>query len=298
MTIVEVWFRQISQGRWEARKWREVALRVIAHLLLIAGGFVMMLPFLWMISTSLKTPAQAYIFPPKWIPNPIDWSTYPRALTRLPFHRYFINTMIITIAAMSGTLITATLAGYAFARLRFPGRETLFLVCLSTMMLPHIVTMIPTFIIFKYLGWINTFLPLTVPAWFGGGAFNIFLARQFFRTLPMELDEAARIDGASSWRIWTTIILPLSQPLLATIGVFSFVFHWNDFLGPLIYLNDESLFTISLGLTRFQQLMHIELVWNDAMAASVATTLPIIILFFFAQRYFMQGIVMSGMAGR
>jgi multiple sugar transport system permease protein len=278
--------------------WRELVKRVVSHAVLIVGGFVMLLPFLWMVSTSLKTPAQAYVFPPRWIPNPIDWSTYPRALGRLPFHMYFRNTAIITAVNIGGVLVTSTLTGYAFARLRFPARERLFGLCLATMMLPGVVTLIPRFILFRNLGWINTFAPLTVPAWFGGGAFNIFLARQFFRTIPLELDEAARIDGAGSWRIWLTIILPLSQPLLATLGVFSFVFHWNDFLGPLIYLYDQELFTISLGLKMYQELMHIELVWSDAMAASVVTTLPVVVLFFFAQRYFMRGMVMSGLAGR
>lgn len=279
-------------------RWREASKHVVSYIVLTVGGFVLLMPFLWMVSTSLKTPAQAYVFPPKWIPNPIDWSTYPRALSRLPFHMYFKNTVIITALNIGGVLVTATLTGYAFARLRFPAREQLFGLCLATMMLPGVVTLIPRFILFRNLGWINTFAPLTVPAWFGGGAFNIFLARQFFRTIPIELDEAARIDGASSWRIWLTIILPLSQPLLATLGVFSFVFHWNDFLGPLIYLYDEELFTISLGLKMYQALMHIELVWSDAMAASVVTTLPVIALFFFAQRYFMRGMVMSGLAGR
>lgn len=279
-------------------KWGRALLRVLAYLALSAGGVVVLAPFLWMLSTSLKPIDQAYVFPPEWIPNPIQWSVYPRALTRLPFGLYLRNTMTIVVANMVGTFLSSTLAAYAFARLRFPWRDRIFLLCLATMMLPGVVTMIPTFILFNRLGWYNTFLPLTVPAWFGGGAFNIFLARQFFRNIPLELDEAARIDGASNWRIWATVILPLSQPVLATMGVFSFVSHWNDYIGPLIYLSEENLFTISLGLVHFKELMRNLNVWNEVLAASVATTLPVVVLFFFAQRYFMQGIAFTGMGGR
>jgi len=254
------------------------------------------LPLVWLISTSLKTGAQTFIMPPKWIPDPVVWQNYPHAFQAVPFHRYFWNTIQIVVFATLGTLITASMAAFAFARLRFRGRSFLFGLVLSTIMLPGIVTLIPTFIVFRYLKWINTFLPLIVPYWFGGGAFNIFLIRQFFMTLPYELDEAARIDGASNFRIYWNILLPLSKPVLATVAIFSFIHHWNDFFLPLVYLQDTSKWTMAIGLQGFKDLYSTS--WNLMMAASTAMILPLLVLFFLAQHYFVSGIHLTGIAGR
>jgi multiple sugar transport system permease protein len=254
------------------------------------------LPLVWLISTSLKTGSQTFLMPPKWIPDPFVWSNYAEAFRAVAFHEYFWNTIRIVFFATTGALLTASLAAYAFARLRFPLREPLFLLVLSTIMLPSIVTLIPTFIVFRTLGWIDTLLPLIVPLWFGGGAFNIFLFRQFFMTIPLELDEAARIDGASNFRIYCGVILPLSKPVLATIAVFAFIHNWNDFFEPLIYLQSPENWTMAIGLRGFRGLYSTE--WNLMMAASTAMILPLLILFFFAQRYFVSGIQMSGLAGK
>ncbi|RME55947.1 MAG: carbohydrate ABC transporter permease [Caldilineae bacterium] len=256
----------------------------------------MALPLVWLISTSLKTGAQTFLMPPKWIPDPIVWENYPKAFQAVPFHKYFWNTAQVVIFATAGTLLTASMAAFAFARLRFPYREPLFMLVLSTIMLPAIVTLIPTFIVFRYLKWINTLLPLIVPSWMGGGAFNVFLFRQFFMTIPYELDEAARIDGASNYRIYWNIVLPLSKPIIATIAVFSFIHHWNDFFQPLVYLQNPEKWTMAIGLLGFKDLYSTA--WNLMMAASTAMILPLLVLFFFAQRYFVSGIQMSGLAGR
>lgn len=256
----------------------------------------MLLPFIWAISTSLKPTGQEFTYPPQWIPKPIMWGNYKKALTILPFGAFLKNTIVITITCMCGNILTASLAGFAFARLRFPGRDPLFMLCLSTMMLPYAVTMIPQFILYRYLGWIDTLLPLTVPAWLGGNAFFIFLCRQFFMTIPYELDDAARIDGAGEWQIWYRIMLPLSQPVVATMAIFSLVTHWNDFMGPLIYLHSMEKRTVAIGLRTF--IDTDSSAWNYLMAAAVATTIPILILFFSAQKYFIEGVVMSGLAGR
>ena len=268
----------------------------IWYLILSFFAVTLALPLIWLLSTSLKTGGQTFVMPPVWIPNPFVWSNYAEAFRAVAFHEYFWNTARIVFFATTGALLTASLAAYAFARLRFPLREPLFLLVLSTIMLPSIVTLIPTFIVFRTLDWIDTFLPLIVPLWFGGGAFNIFLFRQFFMTIPLELDEAARIDGASNLRIYWGVILPLSKPVLATIAVFAFIHNWNDFFEPLIYLQSPENWTMAIGLRGFRGLYSTE--WNLMMAASTAMILPLLVLFFFAQRYFVSGIQMSGLAGR
>jgi multiple sugar transport system permease protein len=269
--------------------------RVVVWTLLLVGALVMLLPFLWLVSTSLKEQRQIFVYPPQWIPNPIRWQNYPEALTSLPFARYTVNTLLITSLTMIGVLLTSSLAAYGFARLRFPGRDLIFMVLLSTLMLPYAVIMIPQYIMFKYLGWIDTYLPLIVPFWFGGGIFNIFLLRQFFRTIPADLTEAARIDGASELRIYWQIILPLAGPALAVVAIFTFINTWNDFLGPLIYLSSQTKYTMALGLASFKGLYATQ--WHYLMAASTVMVVPIIVLFFLAQRYFVQGIVMTGTKG-
>ncbi len=275
---------------------KEVIFAGIWYIILSFFAVTLALPLVWLLSTSLKTGGQTFLMPPQWIPEPFVWSNYAEAFRAVAFHEYFWNTARIVIFATTGTLLTASLAAFAFARLRFPLREPLFLLVLSTIMLPSIVTLIPTFIVFRTLGWIDTFLPLIVPLWFGGGAFNIFLFRQFFMTIPLELDEAARIDGASNLRIYWGVILPLSKPVLATIAVFAFIHHWNDFFEPLVYLQSPENWTMAIGLRGFQGLYNTE--WNLMMAASTAMIAPLLVLFFFAQRYFVSGIQMSGLAGR
>jgi len=286
-------------ARRAATRGRLARLCQYAMLTVVAG--ILLLPALWLVLSSLKPPSEAMVFPPELLPRAISWSNYPDALTAQPFLVFVRNTLLVVLLNLVGVLLTASMAGYAFARLRFRGRTALFALCLSTMMLPYVVTLIPTFVMFRVLGWVNTFWPLTVPSFFGGGAFNIFLFRQFFLTLPYELDEAARMDGASSLQIWWRIVLPLSQPVLATVAVFNIVYHWNDFLYPLIFLDTRDHFTLALGLTAYQMLMgNVGLVqqWTYLMAASTTMIVPILILFFFAQRYFMRGIALTGFAGR
>lgn len=266
------------------------------HLLLSAIGLLLLVPLIWLVSTSLKEPSAIFILPPRWIPDPIRWQNYPEALTAQPFLRFFLNTVIITVLSTLGTVLTASMAAFAFARLRFPARGFLFGLVISTLMLPSVVTLIPTFILFRYLHWIDTFLPLIVPYWFGGGAFNIFLLRQFFLTIPLELDEAARIDGANNYRIYAQIAVPLAKPALATVVIFSIIAHWNEFVLPLIYLHSTEKWTMAIGLQGFSDLYSTQ--WHWLMAASTVMVLPLIILFFSAQRYYLEGIQMSGIAGR
>lgn len=268
------------------------------QLVLIALSAVMVIPFFWMVSTSLKIRGTEFVFPPVWIPRPALWSNYYTAIfdSGLPFPGFLWNTVIITAANMVGVLLSASLAGFGFARMRFPGREKFFLLVLSTLMLPEIVTQIPSYLLFRSLHWIDTFLPLIVPTYLGGGAFNIFLFRQFFMSIPFELDEAARIDGASTWQIYARVILPLSKPVLATVAIFTFLANWNAFMGPLIYLNSIEKMTLAVGLLAFQGLRGTE--WNLMMAAAAVMIVPVLLIFFAAQRYFIEGIVTSGFGGR
>ena len=285
------------QARYAAGQHRRVVRleRALIWIVLIVGALVMIAPFLWLVSTSLKEQRQIFLYPPQWIPDPVRWQNYPEALTALPFGRYTLNTLLITALTMVGVLLTSSLAAYGVARLRFPGRDLIFMVLLSALMLPYAVIMIPQYIMFKYLGWIDTYLPLVVPPWFGGGIFNIFLLRQFFRTIPAELSDAARIDGAGELRIYAQIMLPLAGPALAVVAIFTFINSWNDFLGPLIYLSSQDKYTIALGLATFKGMYATQ--WHYLMAASTVMVMPIIILFFLAQRYFVQGIVMTGTKG-
>jgi multiple sugar transport system permease protein len=278
------------------RRIRETIIEVLWHIVIASFGVLMITPLVWLISTSFKPPGQIFLFPPKWIPNPIRWQNYVEAFTLVPFGRYLFNTLWIILWALSGTVLTSSMAAFGFARLRFPGRGFLFTLVLSTLMLPGTVTLIPTFILFTKLGWINTFLPLTVPYWFGGGAFYIFLLRQFFMGIPLDLDEAARIDGAGNWLIYWRILLPLSKPAVATVTVFTFISLWNDFFRPLVYLQDSDKWTMAIGLQIFQGLYATS--WHLMMAASTVMIVPIIVIFFMAQQYFVSGIQMTGLAGR
>jgi len=249
-----------------------------------------------MISTSLKTNAEAFIFPPRWIPRHPLWSNYPLALTTIDYFLYLRNTVFITFGALLGQVLSASLVAFAFARLRSRFRDAMFIVLLATMMLPGQVTLVPVYLMFRAFGWLNTFLPLIVPAYFGGGAFSIFLLRQFFSTLPVELDDAAKIDGCGSFTIYSRIILPLAKPALATVAIFGFFGYWNDFMGPLIYLSKNSLYTLSLGL-QFYVSSEGQVQWNLMMAATCVSILPLLVVFFSAQRTFVQGVALTGLKG-
>ena len=256
---------------------------------------VMSMPFLWMLSTSLKAEYQVLLYPPRWIPSPIQWQNYGDVFVKAPFVVWFGNTLLITGVSLVGTLFTASLVAYGFSRIQFWGRNFLFIL-LSTMMLPDVVTLIPTFILFSRLGWVDTFLPLIVPFFFGGTPFYIFLIRQYLTTIPFDLEEAAFIDGASTFTVFWRIILPLAKPVLGTVGLFSFLSNWNDFMRPMIYLNSPEKKTLAVGLRYFQSQWGTE--WALMMAAATIMIVPVLIVFFFTQRYFVKGIALSGLGGR
>lgn len=289
---------RVAQDRSSRIQDRERLWRFFIWALLILGACVMILPFLWLVTSSLKTELGVFRYPPQWIPNPPQFQNYINAWTQRPFGLYLWNTIVILLLNEIAILISASFCAYGFARIDFPGRDFWFTVLLATVMLPGIVTMIPQFVIFSRIGWVNTILPLTVPFFFGGGAFNIFLLRQFFRTLPSELADAARIDGASEVGIYWRIMLPLAKPALATIAIFTFINTWNDFMGPLLYLSkDPNKFTVALGLAMFRTAFVGRTRWDLLMAASTMMIIPVIFVFFVAQRYFIQGIAISGLKG-
>ena len=269
--------------------------KTFVYILLIVLAIICMLPFYWLVRSSLMTQAAIFRLPPIWIPNPPRWQNYTTALTMLPFATYFRNTMTIVFFTVTGTVITSSICAFGFARCRWPGRDIVFGILMSSMMLPFIVTLIPTFIGWRALGFLNTFVPLTVPAWFGGGMFNVFLLRQFYSTIPKELDEAAVVDGASYFKIYWRIILPLTRPALIVVGLFSFLHAWNDFLGPLVYLTNDRMFTLALGLRQFQGLYNAQ--WHFMMAASTVMLIPVIIVFLLGQKYFIEGIALTGLKG-
>jgi multiple sugar transport system permease protein len=264
------------------------------HLLLIAGSVLMLVPFAWMLSTSLKQPGDVFIYPPQWIPQPVQWENYRETVTVMPFGRFYLNSIIQAVAVTALQLLTASLAAFAFARLRFRGRDVLFLLYLATMMIPFPVTMIPNFIIMRYLNWIDTFRALILPPAFS--AFSTFLLRQYFMSIPLEMDDAARVDGASSFRIWWQIILPLSGPALATLAIFTFLGQWNSFLWPLIVTNSEEMRTLPVGLAAFQGQYSVQ--WHLLMAGSVIAVLPILVIYIAGQKWFVRGITLTGMGGR
>jgi len=273
----------------------QTALRILAFLLLLAGAFIVTIPFLWMLSTALKPDTQLYKWPPVWIPNPLQWKNFTEAIKRAPFPLYARNTLIITVCSVIGAMLSSSLTAFGFARLRFPGRDVLFAVLLTTMMLPGLVTLIPLFVIYARLDWINTWLPLIVPHFFGS-PFFIFLLRQFFQSLPQDYHDQAKVDGANSLIVFAHIYLPLSKPALATVVIFQFMWTWSDYLGPFLFLHSDRLKTISVGLSVFLQQYTAD--WQLLMAASTMMVLPMIVLFFVAQKYFIQGITTTGLAGR
>jgi len=267
---------------------------LLIHILLIPAAFVFLLPFLWMLSTSLKPDAQLYAYPPIWIPNPLQWANYPKSVSYVPFFVYLKNTLIISPISMVGVVISSALAAYSLSRIQWPGRHILFLLTIATLMLPFQVTLIPVFLVFKNLGWVGDFRPLILPQ-FLGYAYYIFLMRQFFMGIPTELSEAAYIDGANEFRIFWSVILPLAKPALATVAVFQFIRSWTDYLNPLIYLNDQSLYTLQLGLQQYSSQYGRE--WGLLMAAAVQITLPPFVIFFLTQRTFVQGVTLTGIKG-
>lgn len=270
--------------------------QVVLYLLLAVLSFAFLLPMLWMISTSLKDTAQTYVVPPIWIPWPMRFQNYPEALIAQPFGLFFRNTIQYAVFSAIGAVFSSAVVAYGFSRIRWRGRELLFFICLATMMIPYQVRMIPLYITFRNLHWLNTYNPLIVPAYFGS-AYYIFLLRQFFMSIPAELSDAARIDGSSEVGIFWRIILPLAKPAIAVVGLFQVMDAWNDFLGPLIYLNNPDMFPISLGLNRFLGQFVEKLAWPYLMAASTVTITPMIVLFFFTQRTFIEGISITGIKG-
>jgi multiple sugar transport system permease protein len=272
------------------------------YLVTILLAAIFSFPLYWTVSSSLKTIQQWYSSVPVWLPTSPQWSNYfdVFTLTRYPIGRWILNTLFITFSATVGAALSASVVAYAFARFQFRGRGLLFIVVLGTMMLPSQVTLIPTFLLFNKVGWINTSRPLWVPAWFGGGAFNIFLLRQFFLTIPREMDEAAKIDGAGYFQVFWQLILPLSKPVLATVAIISLMTNWNDFMGPLVYLNSTERFTMALGLRFFntyRSQADLEPLEHLLMAATSMSITPPILLFLLGQRYFVRGIVLTGIKG-
>jgi multiple sugar transport system permease protein len=284
----------VSEGHLTTRG-RTLTQHSILHVVLILAGITFLMPLLWIFSTSLKTAGQVFIVPVKWIPSPPQWANFVEIFEILPLASFIRNTIIVTVLGTLGTVCSSLLVGYSLARLRWPGRDYVFMLLIATMMLPFVVTLIPTFILFKYLGWLDTLLPLFVPSWFGH-AFYIFLMRQFMIGLPAELEEAARIDGANSWRILVKVIAPLCGPAIATVAIFAFLAHYNDFIGPLIYLSSSDKFTLPLGIYWYQGRYGNQ--WHLVMAVSTVALVPVITLFFVAQRYFIRGIALTGLAGR
>ena len=262
---------------------------------MVGLAVLFLFPFYWAFAASLKSLDAIFAFPPDlWIDTP-QWGNYPHALSRLPFFRFIGNTFIISFAATLGQVLSAAIVGFAFARLRWWGREFWFVVLLGTMMLPGQILLIPHYLLYQSLGWVNTYKPLIVPSWLGGGAFFIFLFRQFFKGIPTEMEEAALIDGASNWQVFARIMMPNAKAIIMTVVVLSFIAHWKEFMGPLIYLSDFTRYPISLGLRMYQS---VEGSWvNYLMAASVVALSPLIVIFFLAQRYFVRGLLLSGSKG-
>ena len=306
-----------SNGFWASKRRSERITKTVVSVFLLLGAIAMMLPVVWMISTSFKTRADVFAVPPIWVPIPLHVENYPNAwnimdpqtgrtmfsseswnlfgatIDGINFTTYLYNTLFISILGCLGTVLSSSVVAFAFARLRFPLREPLWYICLATMMVPSQVTMIPQFVLFKTIGWYDTPWPLIIPCWLGGGAYYIFLMRQFFMSIPYEMDEAAKIDGCSNFGVFWRILMPLCKPALTTVAVFSFVGNWNDFLNPLIYLDSNSKKTLALGLTNFVSLYGQD--YHLLMAASLIISIPIAIMFLVGQRYFIQGIATTGL---
>ena len=289
------------EGASVRRKTHEGRVRLfglgVAHVVLIVFGLLMIAPLVWLVLSSLKPAGEIFLWPPTVFPSYPRWANYDELFGKTVYLMWMRNSTVVSGLTILGSVLSSTLVGYSFARLRFPGREQLFILCLSTMMLPTIVTLIPSFVMFRYLGWIDTFAPLIVPNWFGT-PFFIFLSRQFFRTIPYEYDEAARVDGAGSLRIWWQVLMPMARPVVGTIIIFAFIWSWNDFLHPLIYLLQEQNLTLAVGLRSLQNLYARGGGITFIFTGSFLMTLPVLLIFFLAQRYFLQGIALTGLGGR
>ena len=284
-------FRQL----WASQRFQDQLLTTVCTILCILGVLIVLFPVGWMLSTSLKTRFEALQFPPTWLPKVPQWQNYHDALTSNPFGRYFVNTMFYAISVMIAEVLSCGFIAYGFARLRAPGKDYIFLLVLATMMLPAQVTLIPQYTMFAKIHWLNSYKPLIIPHFFGS-SYLIFLLRQFYRGLPRDYEEAAILDGANYFGIWWRIILPLSKPALGAVAILSFMYHYGDFLGPLLYLSDQLKYPVSLGLQQFQAPFG-GTAYHWLMAASLVSILPPILVFFATQRYFIQGIVVSGVKG-
>jgi len=269
--------------------------KVLAHIILLAGSVMFLMPFIYVLSTSLKTAGDVYTFPPEFIPDPFAWENYPDALTAMPFDGFFINTILLAVGRIAGLTLSCSLAGFAFAKLRWRGRNTLFFIVLLTLMIPTEVTLIPRYILFAKLGWVGSFAPLLVPGFFAENAFFVFLFRQFFMTMGQDLIDSARIDGCSFVGLFWRIIVPNAKPVFAVVAIYIIQNNWNSFLLPMIYLTDRAKYTLALGLRLFNEQYYSQT--HLLMAASVFVVVPIVILFFFMQRYFIQGVVFTGSKG-
>jgi multiple sugar transport system permease protein len=274
----------------------EITRKAILYLILSAGAVTMLVPFLWMISTSLKASNILFQVPPEWIPKPLMWSNYAETWSRMPFGRLYLNSIFVAVTVTLGRTFTSAMAGYAFARLEFPGRDKLFITYLSVLMIPVVVTMIPRFILFRMLGWLDTYQVLIVPSVFT--AFGTFLMRQFFMSIPRDLEDAAEIDGCGAWRTFVIVAMPLSKPALATLAIFSFLGSWNEFMWPLIVINTLERMTLPIALRAFLGWQTDgQVSWGLLMAASVIVLGPPLIVFIAAQKYFVQGIALTGIKG-
>ena len=290
----------VSIRWWQSQSLQHKLFKIFLYILLIAGSVLFLAPLAWMVSTSLKPLDEVWNLKMQWIPDPIQWKNYVDALQTLPFFLYLRNSTFVAVLSTIGSVLSSAFIGYGFARFRFPGRNILFFVLLGTMMLPGTVTFIPVYILFAKIGWVYTFLPLIIPPFFGA-PFNIFLMRQFILTIPTEMDEAARMDGASSLQIFWSILLPLMRPAIATIAIFSFMSAWNDFFGPLLYLKDSQ-YTLSLGLafyraTQISGAAASNTNWHYMMVIATLAMIPNVIIFFFAQKQFLEGITLTGLKG-
>jgi multiple sugar transport system permease protein len=285
--------QQVGAARARARFVRRIPFELVWAILAFGGAILFVIPFVWMVSTSLKSEVQAFVFPPVWIPDPVKWENYAEAFAIQPTALFLRNTVIVTGLAVLGEVISSSLVAFGFARMRFRGRDKLFILLLATLMLPSHVTLIPNFILFRQLNWINTWLPLIVPYWLGT-PLAVFLLRQFLMTISFELDDAARIDGAGFIDLYWRIAMPLARPAIGVIAMMAIVNHWNEFTAPLIYLSTKDQFTISVGLRAFQteqNFLHVPLL----MASSTVAVMPLVVLFFIGQKFFVQGISLSGM---
>lgn len=285
------------------KKGRMTLLRCLGYACIFLLAFVWLIPFLWMLRSALMDMTQIFKYPLVFIPSPVRWENFPNALTALPFFKYIGNSFTIVLSCVAGIVISCTLSAYGLSRVKWKGRDVVFYILMTSIMLPYFATLIPNFTMWSHLGLTNTYVPLILPSWFGvgtasvfgGGMFNIFLLRQFFRTIPTELDEAAFVDGASHMTILLRIIVPLSRPSIICVGLFTFLNTWNDLINPLIYLSKETKYTIQLGLRTFIGMYNAQ--WHYLMAAALFAVIPVLIIFLIGQRYFVEGIATSGLKG-